>query len=77
MGAEERAFYKARGVRLLEGFPGGAVAVKVEQRCQHLTSAGQCAIYGTPDRPGGCEAFPTYEFELIGVEGCSYEFAEV
>lgn len=73
MGEAERAFYEARGLPIIE-FPTGDLGLKIEHRCQHLTDAGACAVYGTPQRPAVCDAYPTHPYDLVAVEGCSYTF---
>jgi hypothetical protein len=71
----ERAFYEARGIPIV-AYPTGDEALHIAHRCQHLTELGACAVYGTPERPAACEAYPTHPFDLVGVERCSYTFTK-
>lgn len=50
-------------------------------RCRHLTEDGACGIYGQPDRPQLCDAWPAYPWELdaltpAGRAACGYSFSK-
>lgn len=71
----ERAFYEARGIPIVS-FPTGDEALRIEHRCQHLDDAGRCGVYGRPERPEACNAYPSHPFDLVGVTGCTYSFVD-
>lgn len=75
MAPVEREFMVARGIPVVR-FPTGDEALRFEHRCQHLTSEGRCGVYGTPERPAACDAYPSHPFDLVGVDGCSYRFID-
>ena len=50
-----------------------------EHRCNQLTAANQCGLFGSPDRPRLCLEWPTHSFELklmsqAGQAACGYSF---
>lgn len=47
--------------------------VRIEVRCQALTTDGRCSLYGKPERPQMCSDWPDHPDQLP--QGCSYAFA--
>lgn len=71
----EREFMVARGIPIVT-FPTGDEALRFEHTCQHLTPEGRCGVYGKPERPEACGAYPSHPLDLFGVVGCSYRFVD-
>lgn len=56
--------------------------LKIDQRCQHLTADGLCALHpamhpnpNLPRRPKLCNEWPTEPAQLISVPECGYTFS--
>ena len=77
--SDRRHWIELHGIRLYEK-DGGTWAV-INSPCEHLTEAGQCGIYGAPERPEACNTFPAFQHDIdlvdewIGEKTCSYSFA--
>lgn len=70
-------FFHKRGcvMRDVETEQGKYIRLELDQRCQHLTDEGLCAIYGQPERPQVCIDYPKHPTDIIGLEEpCGYAF---
>jgi hypothetical protein len=53
----------------------GRTFARIPTPCQALTAHGWCGIYGQPERPALCGAFPSAPASLDGVEAvCTFSF---
>lgn len=69
------AWVELHGIRLHE--VDGRVVARIPLECSALMPNGQCFLYGKPERPELCEAFPMTPLALLGVEDvCTFAFTE-
>lgn len=53
----------------------GRTLAKIPLECSALGTSGRCVLYGRPERPALCDAYPMTPLSLLGVEGvCTYTF---
>ena len=66
---------RLHGIELVER--GDRTMALVPTPCRALDDHGRCGIYGQPERPQLCGAFPAAPASLDGVEAvCTYRFTE-
>jgi Fe-S-cluster containining protein len=62
-------FYRTRGVKMIND--GDVLSLFFDQKCQHLTDEGLCAIYDS--RPQVCRDFPVHPSNLRRLN-CGFYF---
>lgn len=66
---------RLHGIEMVER--DGRTLARVPAPCTALDTLGRCSLYGQPERPALCGAFPAAPASLAGVEDvCSYTFTE-
>lgn len=59
------------------GHYGKALVAYIESACQQLADDGTCKLYGSPERPAACAAYPTALADLQEVKDvCTYHFED-
>lgn len=67
------AWVGLHGIELAEH--DGRVLARIPLACLMLAPTGDCLLYGTPERPALCEAFPQTPASLTGIEDlCTFGF---
>jgi Fe-S-cluster containining protein len=73
--ADAAAWVRLHGIELVEH--AGRTLARLPLACTALDAQGRCSIYGQPERPAMCDAFPVTPASLLGVEAvCTYTFRE-
>jgi Fe-S-cluster containining protein len=73
--ADLTAWLGLHGITLSEH--AGHTLARVPLRCTALGDDGRCTLYGRPERPALCSAFPMSPDSLVGLGGaCTYTFRE-
>ena len=73
--ADMRNWLALHGIEITE--QGGHTLARLPLACTALGDAGRCTLYGRPERPALCDAFPMAPASLVGLGGrCTYTFRE-
>ena len=72
--ADMLAWLALHGVTVTE--QAGHTLARLPLACTALGPDGRCTLYGRPERPALCSAFPMAPASLVGLDACTYTFTE-